>query len=275
MGVGGRPVDVRRAPRRREPEQPTAHPEPGADRADEPPRLARQAEGLAQRLVHDGDRHASHQRPHRRGGHLAGDPDRRLGQPGGGRGVGEAATLVVEQQREVSVVRRGQVLEAHQLAEAGGHLRDRRDARGGRAVASRRPRSTGPADDRRREDVGEVLGRDVVAPVDAVEPAQRRVRARRVDAVQGGLVADEDGVVVALDAVVLELARPVEELAIERHAVVAHEGDAGALDVVPRELVARGQPQDLVVVDLRVEGADPAQVVVATRSVHGVRTPIP
>ena len=96
--------------------------------------------------------------------------------------------------------------------------------------------------------------------VDPVEPAQRGVRARRVDAVEGGLVADEEGVVVALDAVVVELARAVEQLGDRGDAVVAQEGDAGALDVVPGELVARGQPEDLVVVDLRVQGPDPARL---------------
>ena len=89
------------------------------------------------------------------------------------------------------------------------------------------------------------------------------------------IVGDEDRVVVALDAVVLELTCAVEQRGDGRDAVVAHERDARPLDVVPRELEACGQPEDLVVVHLRVQRLDPVEVGEAAWEVHVVRTPIP
>jgi hypothetical protein len=84
-----------------------------------------------------------------------------------------------------------------------------------------------------------------------------------VDAVDHRLVADQHGVVVPLLSLVLEPAGAVQQVADGGNAVVAHEGDRGALDVLPRELVVRDQAQDLVEVDGRVELLDAAQVLVA------------
>jgi hypothetical protein len=92
--------------------------------------------------------------------------------------------------------------------------------------------------------------------VDAVEPAQGGVPALGVQALDARLLGDQQGVVVPLDAVVLELAGAVQERGDRGDAVVAEERDAGALGVVPRELVPADQPGDLVAVALGVEGAD-------------------
>src|SRR6476659_4464337 len=248
--------------RRREPQQPGPQSQPGAHRGHEPARLAGQAEGLAQRLVQQRDRHPAHDRPQRGGRGRPGDAQRGLGDPPVGGVELEMIALVGRQQLEVAVVRARQVPDAHELAEPG---REPRQGAGLDRVEGSPAELLDPADrphDGGGEDVAELVVGDVVVPVDPVQPAQRGVGALGVDALDRGLLTDEQRVVVPLDAVVLELASPVEQPRDRRDAVVAEEGDAGALGVVTGELVAAGEPHDPVRVALRVERTDLPQDVV-------------
>jgi len=93
-------------------------------------------------------------------------------------------------------------------------------------------------------------------------------RALRVEAVRRHLVPEQDGVVVALLAVALELLRAVEQHGDPGDAVVAQEGDADALPVVPREFVPGHQPEYLGAVTDGIHPADLAQSAVAAHGLH-------
>jgi len=107
------------------------------------------------------------------------------------------------------------------------------------------------------------------------------VRALGVDAVGDRLLLEEQGVVVPLDPVVLELPGPVEQRGDRRDAVVAQEGDRGALVEVPGEVVAAGEGDDPVAVGVVVGVERPDLVEVSYRprecspARREVTTPIP
>ena len=231
----------------------------------------------AQRLVHQRDRDPAEAEPEvpRRG--RPPDPDRGLGDPLVRRVELEPLPLVGGEQLEVAVVGLRQPLDPHQLAEPGGEAGQRHQLDRVEVAPAVAADPAHRADQRGGQDVLELVVGDVVVAVDPVQPPDRGAGPLGVDALDDRLLLEEQGVVVPLDAVVLELAGPVEQPRDRRDAVVAQERDRRALVEVPREVVAPGEGDDPVAVGVvvGVEGPDLVEVVEAAAGPGSFMTPSP
>lgn len=118
--------------------------------------------------------------------------------------------------------------------------------------------------DERRQHVQHVVVVDRVFAVHAVDVAQRFTSTLGVVPVLDEFGHQQGGVVVALLRPMLELAGPGEQLGDGRYTVRAEQRELERPLVVPRELVSRGDPQDVLMMGDRVEVLDHLQPAVSS-----------
>jgi hypothetical protein len=109
------------------------------------------------------------------------------------------------------------------------------------------------------QDVEEVLVRDREAAVDRVHPRERGAASRAVVPVLEHLTHEDVGVVVALLRAALELAGAMEERRDARDAERAEERQLERAGGVEREIDARGEEDDALMILHRVERRDLAE----------------